>query len=262
VVAGCVARSSVPEPWLLVHTALGTLLVAASASAWNQWLEQDLDARMARTADRPLPGGRLTSAEVATFGAATGLAGMVYLAALVNPLTAALGFVTWFLYVCVYTPLKPRTSLNTVVGAVAGAMPVLMAWAAVDGEFGLAAATLFFIVFLWQFPHFMAIAWLYRRQYAAAGMRMLTVVDPSGRRAGVQAVFGALALAPVSLLPTVVNFAGPAYFVWALVLGLAQLAAAVLFFRRRDEQTARILLRSSLVYLPSLLVGMLMGPFV
>jgi protoheme IX farnesyltransferase len=261
-VAGCVARWSVPDAWVLVHAVVGTVLVAASASAWNQWVEQDRDARMERTADRPIPGGRLTSSEVAWFGAVTGVVGVIYLAAAVNPLTAVLGFITWALYVAAYTPLKTRSPLNTVVGAVAGAMPILMGWGAVDGSFGLPAATLFSIVFLWQFPHFMAIAWLYRQQYAAAGMQMLTVVDPTGQRAGVQAVFAALALVPVSLLPSVVNFAGPLYFLWALALGLAQLACAVWFCCRRDELTARVLLRASLVYLPSLLISLLLGPLV
>jgi protoheme IX farnesyltransferase len=146
------------------------------------------------------------------------------------------------------------------VGAVAGAMPVLMGWSAVEGRFGLAVATLFVIVFLWQFPHFMAIAWIYRRQYAAAGMQMLSVVDPTGRRAGVQAVLAALALVPVSALPAVVSFAGPAYFFAALVLSLGQLACAAWFLLRMNEDSARLLLRASLVYLPALLAGLMIGP--
>ena len=216
---------------------------------------------MPRTAQRPLPGGRLSSAEVITFGTVTGVVGIIYLALLVNLLTAKLALLSWFLYVVVYTPMKVRSTLNTVVGAVAGAVPILMGWAAADGHFGLPAATLFLIVFLWQFPHFMAIAWIYRHQYAAAGMQMLPVVDPSGRRAGVQAIVAAMALIPISLLPAVVNFAGPMYFSWVLVLGVGQAACAAWFLCRRDDVSARVLLRASLVYLPTVLALMLLGPF-
>lgn len=260
-VAAMAAGAGLPSAWLVLHALVGTALVAAGASVWNQWLEQDTDLLMPRTADRPLPSGRLNSREVAAFGSAATLVGLAWLAVLVGPRTAALGLATWILYVGVYTPLKSRTTLNTVVGAVAGAMPVLMGWSAIGGRFGLGAATLFLIVFLWQFPHFMAIAWLYRQQYADAGLKMLTVVDPTGVRAGAQAVSAALALLPVSLLPAVVNFAGGIYFVWALVLGVAQLGAATLFACRRDEAAARGLLRTSLVYLPALLVWLLLGPF-
>jgi protoheme IX farnesyltransferase len=261
-VAACVARWNSPDAWALVHALVGTALVAASASAWNQWIERDRDALMERTADRPLPGARLSTLEVTLFATVTGLAGLVYLALAVNLLTASLGLASWVLYVCIYTPLKSRTPLNTVVGAIAGGLPILMGWAAVEGPMGLAAATLFLIVFLWQFPHFMAIAWIYRRQYADAGMQMLPVVDPSGRRAGAQALFSALALVPVSLLPAVVNFAGPGYFACALALGLGQLACAAAFCCRRSEWTARLLLRASLIYLPLLLGALMLGPFV
>lgn len=260
--AGYLARLSALDPWNLLHALLGTALVASSASALNQWLEQDRDGRMPRTADRPLPAGRLSSGEVLAFGAITGVVGVVYLASLVNGLTAALGLLSWLLYVVVYTPMKVRTPFNTVVGAVAGGVPVLMGWTAVGGELGLAPAVLFAIVFLWQFPHFMAIAWIYRHQYAAAGMQMLSIVDPSGRRAGLQAVLGALVLLPVSLLPAVVNFAGPWYLSVALVLGMFQLALAVWFARQRDELSARWLLRASLVYLPVVFVMLMIGPMI
>ncbi len=181
--AAFVAGWGPPNPWLLFDTLLGTALVAASASALNQWLERVSDGQMQRTCDRPLPAGRLGSAEVLAFSAVTIVLGFGYLALAVNWLTAALGLLTWFTYVWIYTPLKRITPANTAVGAVAGALPVLMGWAAVDTALGLKAFTLFLIVFLWQFPHFMAIAWIYRQQYAAAGLRMLPVVDPSGRRA-------------------------------------------------------------------------------
>jgi heme o synthase len=261
-VAAFVAGAGLPDIWFVVHALIGTVLVGAGASAFNQWLEREVDGRMDRTADRPLPAGRLAAREVFWIGSTATVAGAAHLAFWVGPLTAALGLATWVLYVCVYTPLKLRTHANTMVGAVAGAMPVLMGWTAVGGRLDVSAATLFLIVFLWQFPHFMAIAWIYRRQYAAAGMRMLPVVDSSGRRAGVQACVAALALVPVSLVPAVVSFAGPLYFAWAVALGVGQLACAALFLYRRNDVTARILLRASLVYLPTLLVMLMLGPFV
>ncbi len=265
--AAVAARWQIPDLGLLASLLAGTALVAAGASALNQWIEAEGDRRMPRTADRPLPAGRLTPFQVLTFGAATTVAGTGLLATAVNGRTAALGLLTWALYVCIYTPMKRRSPLNTVVGAVAGAMPVVMGWAGVDGTFGLSGgrglscAALFMIVFLWQFPHFMAIAWLYRDQYSRAGLRMLTVVDPTGRRAGAQAVIAALALIPVSLLPAVVDSAGTLYFAWALALGAAQFACAVWFMRNLSEASARYLLRASLIYLPSLLLMLMLGPF-
>jgi protoheme IX farnesyltransferase len=267
-VSAFMAHWGPPAPFLLLHTLIGTALVAASASAWNQRLERRTDALMDRTADRPLPSGRLSDREVLWFGGLTIVAGLGYLAVAVSLLTAALGAATWLLYVVVYTPLKSRTPLNTVVGAVAGALPTLMGWTAVGGSLsfelaggGLKAATLFLIVYLWQFPHFMAIAWIYRRQYAQAGLKMLTVVDPTGWRAGTQAVVAALALVPVSLAPILQN-AGPIYFVAASVLGLIYFAAAASFCRWRDERSARRLLRISLVYLPALLLLFMFVPLV
>jgi protoheme IX farnesyltransferase len=217
---------------------------------------------MPRTADRPLPTGRIAPAEVLIVGAAAGLAGVLYLAALVNWLAAIMGLLTWFLYVVVYTPMKALTPANTVVGAVAGALPVLVGWTAVGAPLalssgGLQAATLFFIVYLWQFPHFMAIAWIYRQQYAAARLQMLTVVDPTGRRAGVQAIVAALALLPVSLLPMADGLAGSWYPACALALSGAYFYFSVRFYLERSEVSARRLLRASLVYLPALL-GLLM----
>lgn len=259
-VAAFVADWGPPGGWLLLHTLLGTALVAASASALNQWIERDIDRQMIRTADRPLPAGRLSSRQVIVFGVVAIVLGTLYLAVAVNLLTAALGLLTWTTYVWIYTPLKLRTSANTAIGAVAGALPVLMGWAAVGQPLNLPAFTLFLIVFLWQFPHFMAIAWIYRQQYAAAGMQMLPVVDPSGVRSGSQAVVTALVLLPVSLLPAVLGLAGEVYFVWALLLGLAQLAAAVLFLVRLDEASARRLLAASLIYLPAVMVLLMIGP--
>jgi heme o synthase len=181
---------------------------------------------------------------------------------------ASFGAAIGVLDVVVYTPLKRRTPFNTVVGAVAGALPTLMGWAAVGGSLsfglgggGLKAATLFLILYLWQFPHFMAIAWIYRHDYAQAGLKMLTVVDPSGWRAARQAIAAALALLPVSLVP-ILDHAGAIYFAAACALGLMYLAAATSFCLRRDERTARRLLRVSLIYLPSLLMLFMLVPLV
>ncbi|MDH3718033.1 MAG: heme o synthase [Planctomycetota bacterium] len=267
-VAACIASSGLPaDGWLLLHAVAGTGLVAASASALNQWLERESDQLMQRTARRPLPAGRLHEREVLWFATSTVVIGTLYLGLAVNWLTACLGLLTWTLYVWIYTPLKTRTTANTLVGAIAGAGPVLMGWTAVQPETatreaGLMAVTLFCIVFLWQFPHFMAIAWLYRRQYAAAGAKMLTVVEPTGRLAGVQAVIAAALLIPVSLFPSVMMKAGPLYFVLVLALSLAQLLTAARFLWRPDDGSARRLLRMSLIYLPAQFGLLLLTPFV
>jgi protoheme IX farnesyltransferase len=269
-VSACIAGGQSLEPWLWLHTLLGTALVAASASTFNQLIERRSDALMDRTADRPLPMGRLHWSQAVSFGAASLAAGVIYLAIAVNQLTAAFGALTWLLYVVVYTPLKARTSANTAVGAVAGAMPVLIGWAAAQGSFaftsgplsgGLRAAALFLIVYLWQFPHFMAIAWIYRHQYGAAGLQMLTVVDGTGRRAGLQSVLGALALLPVSLLPAL-QALGLFYVIGATLLGFAYFCSAAIFCWRRDDLSARRLLQVSLVYLPGVLVLLVLSPLV
>jgi protoheme IX farnesyltransferase len=240
------------EATLLWHTVLGTALVAASAGAFNQWLEQTTDARMARTANRPLPAGRLDARQVVAFGLVTLALGTAELAWWVKPATAGLAVGAWLIYVAAYTPLKTRTPLNTAVGAVGGALPILIGWTAAGAALDTRACALVAAIFLWQFPHFMAIAWLHRADYARAGQRMLTVVDPTGMRAGAQAVVAALALVPVSLVPALGPDAGsPAIFCgWTLLLGAGQAAAAVQFMLRRNDPSARWLLRASLVYLP------------
>lgn len=237
--------------WVLLHTVIGAALVAASAGALNQWWEQATDARMVRTADRPLPTGRLNTAEVVIFGALTLISGFTQLAWLVNSTTALVALATWLIYVLIYTPLKSRSPLNTAVGAVSGALPILIGWTAAEATIDIRALTLASAIFLWQFPHFMAIAWLYRTDYHRAGQKMLTVVDPTGIRAGAQAVIAAAALIPVSMVIALSPQAGsPAiYCGWALILGVAQLVAATLFFIRRDDLSARRLLRASLVYM-------------
>ena len=217
---------------------------------------------MKRTATRPLPAGRLTSREVLFFAALTIIAGLVYLSLLVNWQTAAWGLATWVVYVWIYTPLKYRTSLNTAVGAVSGALPVLMGWSAVGGALDVRALSMFLIVFLWQFTHFMAIAWMYRTEYRRAGVKMLTVVESSGRSAGYQAVLGALALLPISLIPAL-DIPGPgkvAYALLVLAIGCGQLACAANFLRDRSDRTSRVLLRASLVYLPTMMFLLMQLP--
>jgi protoheme IX farnesyltransferase len=177
-----------------------------------------------------------------------------------GPRTAALGLLTWALYAWIYTPLKRRTSSNTTVGAVAGALPVLMGWSAVGAPLDLRAWSLFLIVFIWQFPHFMAIAWIYRRQYARAGLKMLSTVDESGFRSGAQAVVAALVLIPVSLVPCLLQPAGEIHFAWAVLLGLGQLVCAISFFVQLSDESARRLLLASLVYLPAMLGLLMLAP--
>jgi protoheme IX farnesyltransferase len=253
-----------PNPWVLLHLLLGTALAATSASALNQWLERDRDALMARTADRPLAAGRLGTTETIVFACLTIVIGITYLAVVINLTTAAWAGLCWLIYVWIYTPLKTRTSLNTAIGAIPGALPVLIGWSASGAALDLRAAGMFLVVFVWQFPHFMAIAWIYRKQYEAAGMKMLTVVDPSGRWAGVQAVLAALVLIPVSVVP-VLNVPGLGGFLFAIVacvLGFLQLLCAIAFFARQRERSARRLLWASLVYLPALLLLLTIVPWV
>ena len=251
-----VVAAHLAMPWgiptgVLLHTVVGAALVAASAGAFNQWWEQSTDALMMRTSVRPLPAGRLTPREVVVFGVVTLVIGLTELGAGVSLLTAGVALATWLIYVLAYTPLKTRSPLNTAVGAISGALPILIGWTATGAAIDMRALALLGVMFLWQFPHFMAIAWLYRKEYARAGQRMLTVVDPSGLRAGAQAVVGALALVPVSLVPAMSPQAGsPVIFsFWTLALGVMQVVAAILFLSRRDDRSARRLLRASLVYL-------------
>jgi heme o synthase len=237
--------------WLLLNAVCGAALVAASAGAMNQWWERATDAQMPRTAKRPLPAGRLSSRQVVAFGAVTLIAGTLQLILAVNPVTAAVAVATWLIYVLAYTPLKTRSPLNTAVGALSGALPILIGWTATGAAIDVRALALVAVMFLWQFPHFMAIAWLYRADYSRAGQQMLTVIDPSGLRAGAQAVIGALVLIPVSLVPALSPQSGSAaiYCSWALMLGSIQVIAATMFLIHRNDRTARRLLRASLAYL-------------
>jgi protoheme IX farnesyltransferase len=262
--AAMVATWGQPDPLEVLHALVGTLLVASSASAANQWLERRRDARMHRTADRPLPAGRLSAAEAAGFSLLTLAAGAGYLALFVNAACLGWALLTWAVYVLAYTPLKTRSTINTVIGAVAGALPVLIGWTATGESLDRRAIALALVLFLWQFPHFMAIAWLYREDYARAGHKMLTTVEPTGRLAGWQAVLAALVLVPVSVVPVLAapSLGGVLFAAGAIMLGLAQLAFAAAFWHQASETTARLLLRASLVYLPTLLLTLMLAPWV
>jgi heme o synthase len=248
----------IPDLVSLIHALCGTALVAAGASALNQLLERHTDALMHRTENRPLPAGRLQPAEVLAFGLGMGITGVVYLAAALNrPLAALVAGTAFISYVFLYTPLKRVTSLNTLVGAVPGALPPLIGWTAVRGSLGFDGVVLFLILFLWQVPHFLAIAWIYREDYARAGLRMLPVVDPRGGITGRQMVCYSLVLIPVSVTPTLLGVAGPVYLAGAVVLGLWFLWSAVGFAGAHTVPRARRVLRASLVYLPALLALLL-----
>jgi protoheme IX farnesyltransferase len=235
----------------------GTAFVAGGASALNQLYERDTDALMRRTRMRPLPDGRITPSEARIFGLALSAAGLVLLAALAGWLAAVLALGTLTIYVAVYTPLKRRSPVATLVGAIPGALPPLIGWAASRGEISIGGLALFLIVFLWQIPHFMAIAWMYRDDYRLAGFPMLPVIDSDGRRTGREAVVYAAALLPASLVPTLAGVSGNAYAVIAAALGVGLLATAVRFATTRSDITARRLFFGSLIYLPLIWIAMI-----
>jgi protoheme IX farnesyltransferase len=241
---------------LMFHALLGTALVASGAAALNQLLEREHDAKMRRTASRPLPSGRLQPVTVMLFGGVCALVGTVYLAVLVNPLTSVLGAVSLICYLFIYTPLKRLTWLNTAVGAVPGALPPLMGWAAARGELSGGGWALFAILAFWQMPHFFAIAWIYKDEYAKAGFQMLPAVDPDGSRTAQQSVSHTLALLLVGLCPFLFHLAGPVYLAGSLLLGAGYLACAIRFARRLDLASARLLFISSIIYLPLILICM------
>jgi protoheme IX farnesyltransferase len=238
---------------LLLHALFGTLCVAAGTSALNQWAEREEDARMLRTRGRPLPAGRLRPLPAFLFGAAISAAGLAHLALAVNGLTAALAALCLLSYIGVYTPLKKISALSTLVGAVPGALPPLIGWTAARGAIELPGLILFAILFVWQLPHSLAIAMMYRDDYARGGFRLLPVVDPEGGSTGRQILAHSLLLLPVSLVPSVAGFAGPVYFAGAAVLGLALIGCALPVVARGTTRAARRVLLASVVYLPVLL---------
>jgi len=243
---------------LMFHTLSGTALVAAGAAALNQLLEREYDAKMSRTAGRPLPSGRLQPVTVMLFGGVCAVTGLAYLAVLVNPLTSVIGAVTLVSYLFIYTPLKRVTWLNTAVGAIPGGLPPLMGWAAARGELTGGGWALFAILACWQLPHFYAIAWIYRDEYAKAGFQMLPNVDPDGSRTSQHVVTHTLGLLLISLCPYLFHLAGPVYLTGAVVLGTGFFWCALRFARELSMGRARQLFFASIVYLP-LLLALLVG---
>jgi protoheme IX farnesyltransferase len=239
--------------WLMAHALAGTTFLACGAAALNQLWEREHDAKMPRTESRPLPSKRLSPGAVLVFGGACSVVGLIQLALAVNLLTALLGAVTLASYLFVYTPLKRVTWLNTAIGAIPGALPPLMGWTAARNELTADGLALFAILFFWQIPHFLAIAWLYREEYEKAGFVMLPSIDSDGSRTGRQAVSHTLGLLMVSLLPFALRLAGPVYLLGALVLGLLFLGFAILFSLQLTRARARQLFFASILYLPLLL---------
>lgn len=246
------------DVWLLAHTLVGVALVAAGTNAFNQLSERDVDARMQRTQGRPLPSGRLTPRAAALFAALISAAGVLYLALAVNLLTAGLAALTLASYVLLYTPLKRKTTLNTLIGAVPGALPIVGGWTAAGGALGPAVAALFWILFLWQLPHFLALAWIYREDYRRGGLAMVSVEDPDGTHTGRLVLLYAVALLPVSLVPTLLGVTGVLYFFGALVLGLAYAAASVAMTHAPSAARAWRVFFVSIIYLPALLTLMVL----
>lgn len=241
---------------LLLFTLLGSVGVAAGCGVLNQWFEVESDGRMNRTKSRPLPAGRLPSRQAFWFGLVLSVVGLWILLYQVNELTSYLGMTALVSYIVFYTPLKKITSLCTVVGAIPGAMPPLMGYAAVQNQIGFEGWTLFSILFFWQMPHFLSIGWIYREDYAKAGFPMLSVIDPEGETTGWVAVVYAMALLPISLLPTYLKMTGPVYFWIALVLSLFFLWFSAGLVRMRTLTQARKLFLVSIIYLPLLFIAM------
>ncbi|MGH9683123.1 MAG: heme o synthase [Candidatus Acidiferrales bacterium] len=258
-VAGFYLASSGPMEWgRLLNTLFGTMLVAGGTAALNQYIEREMDAVMRRTAQRPLPCGILQPAEVLWFGGAAIAAGALWLALAVNPLAALIAMATSVVYLAVYTPLKTRTTFATAIGALPGALPPLIGWAAARGSLSLGGWVLFAILFFWQFPHFLAIAWMYREDYARAGIKMLPVVDPKGDATFRQIIVTSAILVPVSLLPSVIGMAGIRYFFGALILGMALLQVSLWAARHRTNARAKWLMHATVAHIPILLAWMIL----
>jgi protoheme IX farnesyltransferase len=245
--------SSLPLP-LLLHTLVGTALVASGTSAFNQVREVDLDGLMRRTQDRPLPSGRISLRGAALFAGALSVAGLAELFLFTNVLTTSLAAFTLVSYVGLYTPMKTRSHASTVVGAVPGALPPLGGYTAATGALGLPGLALFAILFVWQLPHFFAIGWRHRADYARAGVRILPVIDPSGRRTARQTLLWTAVLLPISLLPSLVGTAGFAYAFGAFVLTLLFLRSSLRFARETTDGRARSLFFASIGWLPAILI--------
>ncbi|MGH9431333.1 MAG: heme o synthase [Terriglobia bacterium] len=235
---------------LLLSTLFGTLLVASGTGTLNQYMERSFDAQMRRTAHRPIPAGRVTPNEALIFGLVLAASGGLFLAVMVNALASALALLTLGSYLVVYTPLKRRTAVCTWVGAIPGAMPPLIGWAAARGDLGLGAWVLYAMLFLWQFPHFMAIAWMYREDYSRAGYRMLPLSDRAGRAMAAHVLAFCVLLIPVSLVPSLLGQAGMIYLWGAMILGGGLLYYGIRLALARSNSLAKQLLMASVVYLP------------
>jgi protoheme IX farnesyltransferase len=238
--------------WPMLHALIGTGLIASGTAALNQWYEREADVKMRRTHDRPLPSGRLRPSNAFWFGVALEVIGTLELWFGVNPLTAWLGIITIVLYLCAYTPLKQKTWWSTTIGAIPGAMPPLIGYAAAANSLTPAAWALYAILLIWQFPHFYAIAWMYREDYSRAGIKMLPVVEPDGHSTARQIVIYAVLLIPVSLLPMWLGMTGSIYTVGALAMGLAFLYSGIRVSLERTRLRARHVLLASVIYLPVL----------
>jgi protoheme IX farnesyltransferase len=248
----CMGSSSGIDYFRLLNMSIGIALLSSGLATLNQYIERDLDRLMRRTQARPLPAGKLVPAEAAVFGIFLSVVATAYLAILINPLSALLGVATSASYLFVYTLLKTKTTLSTVLGAFPGAMPPFIGWVAATGSVTIDAWVLFSILFLWQFPHFLAIAWMYRDDYARAGIKMLPVVEPDGRVTGQQIITYTIMLVPVSLLPAVTGLAGSIYLVGAAILGAGFLYFSARAALVRTTWQARRLLLASVIYLPIL----------
>jgi len=244
--------------WALFHTVFGTAAAAAGAAALNQWWERRVDALMRRTMTRPIPAGRMAPLQALLLGMALSVFGVVYLAVVCNALSAVLAAVTIVIYIFAYTPLKRASTANTAVGAIPGAIPPMIGWAAARGDIGPGAWSLFVIVFLWQMPHFFAIAWMCREDYSRAGFRMISSDDPSGERSASQSVFFCILLLVLAGLPAFVGIASYAYEAIALVLSGLFIAVAMRFLRLRTQSAARLLFIASIAYLPLLLAALVL----
>ena len=256
--AGYALGTHGPLDWVrMSHTVFGTTLIAAGTSALNHYMERDTDALMRRTASRPLPSGQLQPREALWFSASLLVAGTLYLSLATNALATILGILTSAAYLCVYTPLKRRTTLATLVGAFPGAVPPVIGWAAARGTITVDAGILYAVLFLWQFPHFDAISWVYREDYRRAGIQMLPVVDHEGKRTFREILLTAALLVPVSLLPAVTGLAGAHYFFGALVLGIMLVEVCLWAAAAKSNVRAKWLMHATVLHLP-LLLGLLL----
>lgn len=246
--------------WPILHTLIGTGLIASGTAALNQWYEREADEKMRRTQDRPIPSGRIQAGYAFWFGVALEITGSLELWLGVNSLTSLLGVATIVMYLFAYTPLKQKTWLSTTIGAFPGAMPPLIGYAAARGALTLDAWVLYAILFLWQFPHFYAIAWMYREDYSRAGIRMLPVVEPDGHSTARQIVIYSVLLIPISLLPKFFGMTGSIYFVGALAMGLMFLYSGIRVTLDRTRTRARRVLLASVIYLPVLYGLMVLDP--